>query len=58
MMGEAASGDFSDIEALELLRSRASNRPLPQHLKGKELQNQLRSTVTAKNSHPERNQEN
>ena len=35
--GRSSIREFSDIEALELLRSRASNRPLPQHLKGKEL---------------------
>ena len=42
------SGEFSDNDTLELLRSRASLRPLPQHLRGKELQEQLRSTLTAK----------
>ncbi len=42
------SVDYSDNETLELLRSRASLRPLPQHLRGKELQEQLRSTLLAK----------
>lgn len=47
------SGDYSDNETLELLRSRAS-RPLPQHLRGKELQEQLRSTLTAKKTQAEK----
>lgn len=42
------SGEFSDNDTFELLRSRASRCPLPQHLRGKELQEQLRSTLTAK----------
>jgi len=50
----STSGDISDDETLVLLRSRASNRPLPQHLRGKELQNQLRSTVVANKSKTEK----
>ena len=45
------SGDCSDNETLELLRSRASFRPLPQHLRGREFQEQLRSTLTAKKTY-------
>ena len=42
------SGDYSDSETLKLPRRRGSSHPLPPHLRGKELQEQLRSTFTAK----------
>ena len=48
----STSGEGSDDDTLELLRSRASYRPLPQHLRGKELQNQLRSAVIEKRTQP------
>ncbi|KAJ7340523.1 hypothetical protein OS493_003277 [Desmophyllum pertusum] len=39
------SGDDSDDEILEFLRYRASVRPLPYHLRGKDLQEQLQSIL-------------
>jgi len=41
-------GDYSDSETPKLLRSRTSSHPLPPHLRGKELREQLRSTLTRK----------
>ena len=38
--------------SLELLRQRASQRGLPQHLRGKQLQDQLRSSVAEKDTQP------
>ena len=48
----STSGDYSDEDTLELLRSRASCRGLPQHLRGKQLQDQLRSASADKNNQP------
>ena len=39
-------------QALDLFRHRASYRGLPQHLRGKQLQDQLRSAATVKNNPP------
>ena len=47
MERRSESGDFDD-ETLELLRSRESSRPLPYHLRGMELREQLRSTLATK----------
>ena len=48
----STSGNYSDDDTLELLRSRASCRGLPLHLRGKQLQDHLRSAVAEKNTQP------
>ncbi|RMX46270.1 hypothetical protein pdam_00000515 [Pocillopora damicornis] len=40
--------DTSDDETLDLLRRREFSRPLPYHLRGMELREQLRSTLATK----------
>ena len=46
------SGDDSDSETLKRLRSRRASHPLPPHLRSKELQEQLRSTLKPKKNRP------
>ena len=42
------SGEYSEGETPKLCRSRRSSHPLPPHLRGKELREQLRSTLKTK----------
>ena len=50
------SGDDSDCETLKRLRSKKSSHPLPPHLRSKELQEQLRSTLKPKKTRPAKRQ--
>lgn len=56
MERSSVESDYSDSETLKLLRNRASLRPLPQHLRGKELQEKLRSTLATKKTQPAKRQ--